>query len=81
MYKQHFSIDINCFNKFFIKYLLVHNITMESQFKKQMEKSNTDHAKQFQKVYNSSIINVFKHEINAYLQNKKQKNIKNELES
>ena len=53
---------------------------MENQFKKQMEKSNTDHAKQFQKVYNSSIINVFKHEINAYLQNKKQKNIKNELE-
>ena len=49
MYKQHFSIDINCFNKFFMKYLLVHNIMMESQFKKQMEKSNTDHAKQFQK--------------------------------
>ena len=44
-----------------------------------MQKRITDHAKQFLKTYNSSIRYALKREINAYLQNKKQNNINNQL--
>ena len=52
---------------------------MKNQYKRQLQKRITDHAKQFLKTYNSSIRNALKREINAYLQNKKQKNINNQL--
>ena len=46
---------------------------MENQSKKQSLQSIPKHARQFVKVYNTSIRNALKREINAYLQNKKQK--------
>ena len=52
---------------------------MKNQYKRQLQKRITDHAKQFLKPYNSSIRNALKREINGYLQNKKQKNINNQL--
>ena len=52
---------------------------MENQSKRQLQQSITDHAKQFQKIYNSSIRNALKQKINVYLRNKRQKNINNEL--
>ena len=52
---------------------------MKNQYKIQLQKRITDHAKQFLKTYNSSIRNALKREINGYLQNKKQKNINNQL--
>ena len=52
---------------------------MKNQYKRQLQKRITDHAKQFLKTYNISIRNALKHEINAYLQNKKQNNINNQL--
>ena len=36
-------------------------------------------ARQYFNIYNSTVRNALKREINAYLQNKKQKNINNEL--
>ena len=44
-----------------------------------MQKRITNHAKQFLKTYHSSIRYALKREINAYLQNKKQNNINNQL--
>ena len=52
---------------------------MKNQSKKQLQESISKHIKQFIKIYNSTIRNALKREINAYLQNKKQKNINNEL--
>ena len=52
---------------------------MKNQSKKQLQQSIMDHAKQLLKTYNRSIRNALKREIYAYLQNKKQKNINNEL--
>ena len=46
---------------------------MENQSKKQSLQSIPKHARRFVKVYNTSIRNALKREINAYLQNKKQK--------
>ena len=46
---------------------------MENQSKKQSWQSIPKHARRFVKVYNTSIRNALKREINAYLQNKKQK--------
>ena len=46
---------------------------MENQSKKQSLESIPKHARGFVKVYNTSIRNALKREINAYLQNKKQK--------
>ena len=51
----------------------------KNQYKKQLQKRITDHAKQFLKTYNRSIRNALKREMNAYFQNKKQKNINNQL--
>ena len=48
---------------------------MKNQSKKKVQK----HAKQFLKIYNSTVRNALKRDINAYLLNKKQKNINNEL--
>ena len=45
----------------------------------QSEKELRKRARQYFKIYNSTVRNALKHEINAYLQNKKQKNINNEL--
>ena len=47
--------------------------------KNQSEKELQKRARQYFKIYNSTVRNALKHEINAYLQNKKQKNINNEL--
>ena len=47
--------------------------------KNQSEKELRKRARQYFKIYNSTVRNALKHEINAYLQNKKQKNINNEL--
>ena len=47
--------------------------------KNQSEKKLRKRAKQFFKIYNSTVRNALKHEINAYLQNKKQRNINNQL--
>ena len=47
--------------------------------KNQSEKELRKRARQYFKIYNSAVRNVLKHEINEYLQNKKQKNINNEL--
>ena len=47
--------------------------------KSQSEKELRKRARQYFKIYNSAVRNVLKHEINEYLQNKKQKNINNEL--
>ena len=52
---------------------------MKNQSKRQLQKSITDHARQFLKVYHSSIRNALKREIYAFLQNKKQENIINQL--
>ena len=52
---------------------------MKNQSERELWQSITDHAKQFLKTYHKSIRNALKHEINAYLQNKKQNNINNEL--
>ena len=52
---------------------------MKNQSKRQLQQSITDHAKQFLKTYHRSIRDALKREINAYLQNKKQNNINNEL--
>ena len=52
---------------------------MKNQSKRQLQQSIMDHAKQLLKTYNRSIRNALKREIYAYLQNKKQKNINNEL--
>ena len=52
---------------------------MKNQSERELRQSITDHAKQFLKTYHKSIRNALKHEINAYLQNKKQNNINNEL--
>ena len=52
---------------------------MKNQSKRQLQQSSTDHAKQFLKTYHRSIRDALKREINAYLQNKKQNNINNEL--
>ena len=52
---------------------------MKNQSKKQLQESISKHIKQFIKIYNSTIRNALKREINAYLQNKKQNNINNEL--
>ena len=62
-----------------MKCLFTQYIILKNQSKRQLQQSITDHAKQFQKIYNSPIKNALKHEINAYLQNEKQKNINNEL--
>ena len=43
--------------------------------KNQSEKKLRKRAKQFFKIYNSTVRNALKREINAYLQNKKQRNI------
>ena len=48
---------------------------MKNQFKKELQKR----ARQYFKIYNSTVRNALKGEINAYLQNKKQKNVNNEL--
>ena len=48
---------------------------MKNQSEKELQKC----ARQYFKIYNSTVRNALKHEINAYLQNKKQKNINNEL--
>ena len=48
---------------------------MNNQSKKKVRK----HAKQFLKIYNSTVRNALKRDINAYLLYKKQKNINNEL--
>ena len=48
---------------------------MKNQSKKELRKR----ARQYFKIYNSTVRNALKREINAYLQNKKQKNINNEL--
>ena len=48
---------------------------MKNQSKKELRK----HARQYIKIYNSTVRNELKHEINTYLQNKKQKNINNEF--
>ena len=55
----------------FFKYLFTHCIMMKSQSKKQLQKSITDHAKQFLKICRRFIRNALKNEICAYLQNKK----------
>ena len=47
--------------------------------KNQSEKELRKRARQYFKIYNSTVRNALKREINAYLQNKKQKNINNEL--
>ena len=47
--------------------------------KNQSEKKLRKRAKQFFKIYNSAVRNALKREINAYLQNKKQRNINNQL--
>ena len=47
--------------------------------KKQSQKQMRNHIKQFFKVYPDPIRMALKREINAYLQNKKQKNINNQL--
>ena len=52
---------------------------MKNQSKKQLQESISKHIKQFIKIYNSTNRNALKREINAYLQNKKQNNINNEL--
>ena len=52
---------------------------MKNKSKRQLQKSITDHAKQFLKVYHGSIRNALKREIYAFLQNKKQENIINQL--
>ena len=52
---------------------------MKNQSKKQLQESISKHDKQFIKIDNSTIRNALKREINAYLQNKKQNNINNEL--
>ena len=43
---------------------------MKNQSKKELQKR----ARQYLKIYNSTVRNALKGEINAYLQNKKQKN-------
>ena len=48
---------------------------MKSQSRKELWKP----ARQYFKIYNRTVRNALKHEINAYLQNKKQQNITNEL--
>ena len=45
--------------------------------KNQSEKELRKRSRQYFKIYNRTVRNAFKHEINAYLQNKKQKNINN----
>ena len=40
----------------------------------QSEKELQKRARQYFKIYNSTVRNALKHEINAYLPNKKQKN-------
>ena len=52
---------------------------MKNQSKRQLQQSIMDHAKQLLKTYNRSIRNALKRKIYAYLQNKTQKNINNEL--
>ena len=52
---------------------------MKNQSEKQSRQSITNHVKQFLKTYHKSIRNALKRESNAYLQNKKQNNINNEL--
>ena len=52
---------------------------MKNQSEKQSPQSITNHTKQFLKTYHTSIRNALKREINAFLQNKKQNNINNEL--
>ena len=47
--------------------------------KNQSEKELRKCARQYFKIYKSTVRNVLKHEINAYLRNEKQKNINNEL--
>ena len=49
--------------------------------KKQSQKQMRNHIKQFFKVYPDPIRIALKREINAYLQNKKQKNINNQLKN
>ena len=48
---------------------------MKNQSKKELRKR----SRQYIKIYNSTVRNALKHEINAHLQNKKQKNINKEL--
>ena len=67
------------YKNFSLKCLFTQYIILKNQSKRQLQQSITDHAKQFQKIYNSPIKNALKHEINAYLQNEKQKHINNEL--
>ena len=45
----------------------------------QSEKELQKRARQYFKIYNSTVRNALKHEINVYLPNKKQKNINNEF--
>ena len=47
--------------------------------KNKSEKALRKHPRQYFKNYNNTVRNALKHEIKAYLQNKKQKNINNEL--
>ena len=49
--------------------------------KNQSEKELRKRARQYFKIYNSTVRNALKHEINDYLQNKKQKDINNELKT
>ena len=42
--------------------------------KNQSEKELQKRARKYFKIYNSTVRNALKHEINAHLQNKKQKN-------
>ena len=54
---------------------------MENQSKKQSLERIPKHARRFVKLYNTSIRNALKREINAYLENKKQIKINNELKN
>ena len=47
--------------------------------KNQSDNKLLKRARQYFNIYNSTVRNALKREINAYLQNKKQKNINNEL--
>ena len=47
--------------------------------KNQLDNKLLKRARQYFNIYNSTVRNALKREINAYLQNKKQKNISNEL--
>ena len=76
---QLISIAFIKYKNFLKKYLFTQYIMMKNQSEKQSRQSITNHTKQFLKTYHTSIRNALKREINAYLQNKKQNNINNEL--